>query len=148
MCTLSTVHVRTSKDNFVEFILGFWRSHSHCQIWKANAFTCWAILPVLFKMGSVSYRLALSLLFFCPSFPSKNARIRLVLHNCVLIFFFFKFIIRFILCYVWLFACFLNTDTPGTGKLGMVGKPPCGCWESNAGLVQEQPVLSTTEPSV
>jgi hypothetical protein len=27
-------------------------------------------------------------------------------------------------------------------------KPPCGCWESNSGPMQEQPVFSTIEPSL
>ena len=26
--------------------------------------------------------------------------------------------------------------------------PPCGCWELNSGLLEEQPVLLTTEPSL
>jgi hypothetical protein len=27
-------------------------------------------------------------------------------------------------------------------------KPPCGCWELNSGLLEEQPVLLTSEPSL
>ena len=27
-------------------------------------------------------------------------------------------------------------------------KPPCGCWELNSGLLEDQPVLSTAEPSL
>jgi hypothetical protein len=27
------------------------------------------------------------------------------------------------------------------------GEPPCGCWESNLGPLEEQSVLSTTDPS-
>ena len=37
-------------------------------------------------------------------------------------------------CY-FLFACFLF-------------KPPCGSWELNSGLLEEQPVLLTTKPSL
>ena len=27
-------------------------------------------------------------------------------------------------------------------------EPPCGCWELNAGLLEEQPVLLSAEPSL
>ena len=27
-------------------------------------------------------------------------------------------------------------------------EPPCGCWELNSGPLEEQPVLSTVEPSL
>jgi hypothetical protein len=27
-------------------------------------------------------------------------------------------------------------------------EPPCGCWESNPGPLEEQPVLLTAEPSL
>ena len=37
--------------------------------------------------------------------------------------------------------------SPGTGITDDCG-PPCGCWESKLGPLQEQPVLLTAEPSL
>lgn len=36
---------------------------------------------------------------------------------------------------------------PGTGGTGIC-KPPCGCWGLNPGLLEEQMVFLTTEPSL
>lgn len=71
--------------------------------------------------------------------------------------FFLSFVIIIVLC-VWVFclhaylcsACggrkkmFESLETEVTDDCG----PPCGCWEPNLNPLQEQPVLSTTEPSL
>ena len=36
---------------------------------------------------------------------------------------------------------------PGIGVTGS-DEPPCVCWESNRGPLKEEPVLSTTKPSL
>ena len=36
--------------------------------------------------------------------------------------------------------------SPGTGAMDSCERP-CGCWESNLGPLEEQPVLLTVEPS-
>ena len=41
----------------------------------------------------------------------------------------------------------LSTDTP-EDPITDSCKPPCGCWELNPGPLEEQSVLSTTEPSL
>lgn len=33
-------------------------------------------------------------------------------------------------------------------ELWMVYGPPCGCWESNLGLLQEQQIFLTSDPSL
>ena len=40
-----------------------------------------------------------------------------------------------------------GTQSPGAGVTDSC-KPPCGCWELNQGLPEEQPVLFTTELSL
>jgi hypothetical protein len=42
---------------------------------------------------------------------------------------------------------FEGVTFPGTG-VADINEPPCGCWEMNSGLLEEQPVLLTTEPSL
>jgi hypothetical protein len=50
--------------------------------------------------------------------------------------------------HVYLFPQRLEEDIrgPGTGVVDGC-ELPCGCWESNLGLLEEQPVLLTTEPA-
>lgn len=44
----------------------------------------------------------------------------------------------------------MSSDTPeGASDLITYGcEPPCGCWDLNSGLLEEQSVLLTTEPSL
>ena len=55
--------------------------------------------------------------------------------------------------YLELFMCLVHlppeesVGTPVTG-ITHICEPPCACWESNLGPVEEQPVLLTAEPSL
>jgi len=61
-------------------------------------------------------------------------------------FFFFKDL--FILC-MWVHCCFFQTHQMRTSDIITDGcEPPCGCWDLNSGLQEEQSVLLTTEPSL
>jgi hypothetical protein len=68
-------------------------------------------------------------------------------------FFLFSFFLSFfkdlfILC-MWIHHHCLQTHQKRTSDLITDGcEPPCGCWELNLGLLEEQSVHLTTEPSL
>ena len=73
------------------------------------------------------------------------------------VFFFFYKVLFLLYAYEYLFAFMPVHQVPGkSGKDS--GSPasgvtdgcelPCGCWESNPGPLEEQPVLLTTEPAL
>jgi hypothetical protein len=62
------------------------------------------------------------------------------------VYFFLKFIYL-----LYVSTLLLSSDTPEeqVADLIMVGcEPPCGCWDSNSGPLEEQSVLLTAEPSL
>lgn len=62
---------------------------------------------------------------------------------------FFVLFSIYLICISVLFACMLceGVRSPGTELTGSCEQPH-GCWELNVGLLEEQLVLATTEPSL
>jgi hypothetical protein len=59
------------------------------------------------------------------------------------------FIYLFIILYMWVHHCFLQTHQKRASDPITDGcEPPCGCWELNSGPLEEQSVLWTAEPSL
>lgn len=68
-------------------------------------------------------------------------------HHFGFLFFFHDLLILCALVFC-LYVCLCESDgSPGTGVINSYDQP-CRCWELNAGLVEEQPVLLITEPSL
>jgi hypothetical protein len=59
------------------------------------------------------------------------------------------FFLRFIY-FMYMSILLLSSDTPEEGIRSHYRccEPPCGCWELNSGLLEEQSVLLTAEPSL
>jgi hypothetical protein len=58
----------------------------------------------------------------------------------------FNFILRKLVFYLHLCLC-ESVGTPGTGLIDSF-ELPCGCWELNTHLLEEQSVLLTADPSL
>jgi hypothetical protein len=65
---------------------------------------------------------------------------------------FFHFFNDLFLFYVdWYFACvcaYVKVSGPPWAGVTDNCDPTCGCWELNQGLLEEQPMLLTTEPTL
>ena len=64
-----------------------------------------------------------------------------------LVFFLKEFIFFIIHLTLFYMLWFEGIRSPGTGVTNSC-ELPCGCWDLNLGLLEEQPVLLTAEPSL